>query len=114
MEPGGLPPQGGLSVGGDEIKVRGRGALEIPATSSCYVIRGPVGGGYVRPLPPEHHHSKYHDLSDIGAVSGGGAAARRAGIMEMVGTGRPRLGGHEGGGKGSGGRGAYIRRGRGR
>ena len=32
-------------------------------------------------------------------MSGGRAASRNAGITKMVGTGRPRLGGHEDGGK---------------
>ena len=88
-----------------------------------------IGGGHfgsrpglgldARPLPPEHHHPIHHDSSNIGAVSGGGAASRSAGRTEMVGTGGARLRGSEVGrecvgGVGRGrGTGLYMDKGRG-
>ena len=58
---------------------------------------GPGGGRYVCNTPPKHYSSIYRDSSDIGAVTGGGAATGSVGGQYMVGEGRFELGGEVGG-----------------
>ena len=84
--PLGIPPQDGLPVYGDATTAQYRGELVIPNDGSGNVVVGYGGGGAVRPPPPEHHRRTYHDLSDIGTVSGGGAASGSAGSTDMVRT----------------------------
>ena len=59
-----------------------------------------------------HYSPIYRDSSDIGVVSGGGAATGSAYGHEMVGSGRVGLGGSAGEGEGSGGVGADRKVGR--
>ena len=66
--------------------------MGILASVGGYVDGGPGEDGEINPMPTEHHHTMYFDLSDIGAVSGGGAASGSTGNMEITGTGRPGLG----------------------
>ena len=78
---------------------------------------GDVGGGpggvrYVCNTPPKHYSSIYRYSSDIGAVTGGGAATGSADGHEMVGSGRVGLRGSAGEGEGSGGVGADRKVGR--
>ena len=49
---------------------------------------GPGRGGYVCHLTPKQYIPIYSESSDIGAVSGGGAATGNTGDQEMVGAGR--------------------------
>ena len=97
---GGLPPQGGLTVSGDVTSERDREELIIPTAGSFYDGSEPGGGVVVSPLSTGHYLPIYCDSYNIGTVSGGGVFVRSVGSMYMVGTGRPRLGGIEGGGEG--------------
>ena len=48
---------------------------------------GVVGCGDIRPLPLEYRRLLYHDLSDTGDMSDGGATDRRASDTAVVGAG---------------------------
>ena len=107
--PGGFPPQGGPPVGRDVTALQYGGALVIPTSGGGNVDRGPGGGGDICPSPPEHHRPIYHDSSDIGAVSGGGAASGSVDSTYMVVTGMPGILGYKGSGGGGRGGGGYGR-----
>ena len=61
------------------------------------MCRGPGGGGYIRPLSPEHHLPVHLNPSGTGDVSGDGVAAGREVSTEMVVTGEGKIGGGYGG-----------------
>ena len=56
------------------------------------VCGGPVGGGNIDPASTKYYSPIYRNLSDIGAVSGGGVAIGSAVGQEVVGSGRIGIG----------------------
>ena len=73
--PGGFPPQGGPPAGGDATTEKHIGEMLVSTIGRVNVGDGPGEYGYVCPTPPKKYIPIYHNLSDIGAVTGGGAAA---------------------------------------
>ena len=73
-----------------------------------HVVRRPVVGVELLPLPPKQYTPIYCNLSDIGAFYGGRAATRSAGGQDMVGAGGVGLGRSAGSGKGGGGVGVNV------
>ena len=62
--------------------------MDISAAVSGYRVSGDGGGRYVRPRPPEYRLPVYRHLNDPGAMTGGREMVGRAGVNEMVETGR--------------------------
>ena len=79
-----ITPHSGLTFGDDTTAAIYIYAIIVPAIGNDTGNSGPGGGGDILPPAPEHDCSLCNDLSDIGAVSGGGAAAGGAGSIEMV------------------------------
>ena len=104
-DPQWISPQVYLPYGGNAAKAIYRWAVGIPASWRGDSVGSIWGGGYICPLPPEHHRPVYRDPSDTGAIYGVKTAARSTGDTAVVGSGRsrPRPKGREDGGVNAGG-----------
>ena len=87
----------------NENEAQHRGETRVSTVGRSNDRGGTGGGGDVRPTPPKHYIPIYRNLSNIGAVSGGGLETRSMGDRYMVGAGRIGIGGSTDDGKGNGG-----------
>ena len=85
MKPRIVPTLGGLTpAGGDKTLEQHIGEMGVSTAGESNVGGEPGAGGDVHYPLPKHYIPTYHDWSDIGAVSGGGAVAGGEGGQEMV------------------------------
>ena len=110
--PGGFPPQVGTPTDSDATIDKNRGEMLVSTVVIGNVDRGIVGGLDINTPISKYYIPIHHDSTDIGAVSGDGAETGIICDQEMVGAGRIKLRGSEGGGEGGRGRGTDGRVGR--
>ena len=71
-KPGGFPPQVGPKADVDANELQHIGYMRVSTVGRINVRGGTGGGGEIYPPAPKHYIPIYRNLSNIGALYGGG------------------------------------------